>query len=54
MTRLLQFTATTSLLQLDELATIAQSKGRHTFLFTANPLHIEGATGSPLSPVAVF
>ena len=41
-------------LQLDELAAVAQSQGRHTFLFTANPLHIEGATGSPLSPVAVF
>lgn len=41
-------------LQLDELAREAARQGRWTFLFTASPLYIEGATGSPLSPFAHF
>lgn len=41
-------------LQLDELAEVAEEQGRVTFLFTATPLNIEGATGSPLTPIAVF
>ena len=41
-------------LQLDELARVAAKQGRWTFLFTASPLYIEGATGSPVSPFAHF
>lgn len=41
-------------LQLDELAEVAREEGRYSFLFTASPLHIQGATGSPLTPFAHF
>jgi kynurenine formamidase len=41
-------------LQLDEAAATAARLNRHTFLFTAAPLNIEGATGSPLTPLAIF
>mgnify|MGYP000116372187 FL=1 len=54
MTRLLQFTATTSLLPVVSAAAVAQSKDRHTFLLTLNLLYIKDATGSPPSPVVVF
>ena len=54
MTRLLQFTATTSLLPVISTVAVAQSKDRHTFLLTLNLLCIEDATGSPLSPIVVF
>ena len=54
MTRLLQFTATTSLLPVISTVAVAQSKDHHTFLLTLNLLCIEDATGSPLSPIVVF
>ena len=41
-------------LQLDELAEVAKKEQRYSFLFTASPLHIQGATGSPLTPFAHF
>lgn len=41
-------------LQLDELAEVAKEERRYSFLFTASPLHIQGATGSPLTPFAHF
>lgn len=41
-------------LQLDQLAATAAEINRQTFLFTAAPLNIEGATGSPLTPLAIF
>ena len=41
-------------LQLDQVAETAARLQRQTFLFTATPLNIEGATGSPLTPLAVF
>ena len=41
-------------LQLDELAEVAKEQRRYSFLFTASPLHIQGATGSPLTPFAHF
>lgn len=41
-------------LQLDQAAEIAASLNRHTFLFSAAPLNIQGATGSPLTPMAIF
>ena len=41
-------------LQLDRAAQTAARLNRHTFLFTATPLNIEGATGSPLTPLAIF
>jgi kynurenine formamidase len=41
-------------LQLDQVAETASRSGRQTFLFTATPLNIEGATGSPLTPLAIF
>ena len=41
-------------LQLDQAAEIAASLNRQTFLFSAAPLNIQGATGSPLTPMAIF
>ena len=41
-------------LQLDKAAEIAASMNRQTFLFSAAPLDIQGATGSPLTPMAIF
>ncbi len=41
-------------LDLDRLAEKAAATGRTTFLFVAAPLRVEGATGSPLNPLAVF
>ena len=41
-------------LQLDVLAEVAKKEQRYSFLFTASPLHIQGATGSPLTPFAHF
>jgi kynurenine formamidase len=39
---------------LDQAAEIAASLNRQTFLFSAAPLNIQGATGSPLTPMAIF
>jgi kynurenine formamidase len=36
-----------------ELQALAQT-GRHEFLFVAAPLPIVGATGSPLTPLAIL
>lgn len=41
-------------LQLDELARVSGELNQETFLFIAAPLNIEGATGSPVTPIAVF
>lgn len=41
-------------LQLDQAAQIAANLNRQTFLFSAAPLNIQGATGSPLTPMAIF
>lgn len=41
-------------LDLDALAKQAASLDRVTFLFVAAPLRVEGGTGSPLNPLAVF
>ena len=41
-------------LQLDELAKVSSGLNQNTFLFIAAPLNIEGATGSPVTPIAVF
>ncbi len=41
-------------LDLDRLAEKVAATGRTTFLFVAAPLRVEGATGSPLNPLAVF
>lgn len=41
-------------LDLEALAAISAREKRTTFLFTAAPLRIEGGTGSPLNPLAVF
>ena len=41
-------------LDLDRLAEVSTQEGRNTFLFVAAPLRVEGATGSPLNPLAIF
>lgn len=41
-------------LNLEDLLEEAKRQQRWTFLFTAAPLRIEGGTGSPLNPIAVF
>jgi kynurenine formamidase len=39
---------------LDDLAAACQSRQRWEFLLTINPLRLTNATGSPVSPIAVF
>ena len=39
---------------LEALAGACQERGRWEFMLTINPLRIEGGTGSPANPVAVF
>ena len=41
-------------MDLEQLAAEAATRSRWSFLFVAAPLHIEGATGSPLNPLALF
>jgi len=41
-------------LNLEDVATEAQRLNRWEFLFVGAPLRIEGGTGSPLNPIAVF
>jgi kynurenine formamidase len=41
-------------LELDELARAAAQRRRWTFLFALTPLRIQGATGSPVNPLALF
>lgn len=41
-------------LDLDALAREAQQRGRWEFLFVAAPLRVQGGTGSPLNPLAIF
>ena len=41
-------------LQFEELVPRCEQEGRWEFLFVAAPLRIEGGTGSPLNPIAIF
>jgi len=41
-------------LALGELAEACAERGRYEFLFVVAPLRIEGGTGSPVNPIAVF
>jgi kynurenine formamidase len=41
-------------LHLDELARACEEGGRWEFLFVAAPLRIDGGTGSPVNPIAIF
>ncbi|MDW3647115.1 MAG: cyclase family protein [Bacteroidia bacterium] len=41
-------------LNLEDLLMEAKKQNRWAFLFTAAPLRIEGGTGSPLNPIAIF
>jgi kynurenine formamidase len=41
-------------LQFEDLRTACEETGRWEFLFAASPLRIEGGTGSPINPTAVF
>ncbi len=41
-------------LQFEDLRTACAETGRWEFLFAASPLRIEGGTGSPINPTAVF
>jgi kynurenine formamidase len=41
-------------LDLELLASVAAQKERSTFLFVGAPLRVQGGTGSPLNPFAVF
>jgi hypothetical protein len=38
---------------LEELARDCAADGRYEFFLAAQPLHIPGAVGSPLNPVAI-
>lgn len=39
---------------LEPLAEACAEEGRWEFMFTLNPLHIRGGTGSPANPIAIF
>ena len=39
---------------LEPLAEACAEEGRWEFMFTLNPLHIRGGTGSPANPIALF
>ena len=41
-------------LDLEQLRTEAERQGRWDFLFTLAPLRVQGGTGSPVNPIAVF
>lgn len=41
-------------LQFEDLRAVCEEEGRWEFLFAASPLRIEGGTGSPINPTAVF
>ena len=41
-------------LDLDALAETALDKNRWEFLFVGSPLRVEGGTGSPMNPRALF
>ena len=41
-------------LELGRLAAACAERGRWEFLFALAPLRIEGATGSPANPLAIF
>jgi kynurenine formamidase len=41
-------------LDLDALAETALDKNRWEFLFVGSPLRVEGGTGSPMNPLALF
>ena len=39
---------------LEELAEACANRNRWEFLITVNPLRLEGATGCPVNPIAIF
>jgi kynurenine formamidase len=41
-------------LRLDTLAEACATRGRYEFLFVVAPLRVEGGTGSPVNPIALF
>jgi len=41
-------------LQFEDLRAVCEQKRRWEFLFMAAPLRIEGGTGSPMNPIAIF
>jgi hypothetical protein len=41
-------------LDLDPLSEVAATHNRWEFLLTAAPLPVQGGTGSPINPIAVF
>jgi kynurenine formamidase len=41
-------------LQFEDLRAACEERGRWEFLFAAAPLRVEGGTGSPINPTAVF
>ena len=39
---------------LDPLAEYVRKEERHEFLFIISPLNVQGGTGSPVNPLAIF
>ena len=39
---------------LEPLAEACAEEGRYEFMFMAHPLRVEGGTGSPVNPIAMF
>jgi len=39
---------------LEPLADVCLEEKRYEFMLTINPLYVEGGTGSPANPIAVF
>jgi kynurenine formamidase len=41
-------------LQFEDLRAVCERTGRWEFLLVAAPLRIDGGTGSPINPIAIF
>ncbi len=41
-------------LDLDKVAEVATAQKRHVFMYVGAPLRVQGGTGSPLNPLAIF
>ena len=39
---------------LEPLANVCSEEKRYEFMLTLNPLYVEGGTGSPANPIAIF
>ena len=39
---------------LEPLSNVCAEEGRYEFMLSLNPLYVQGGTGSPANPIAIF